>query len=243
MSLLSFDIDPYTVLGVSREASLQEIRDAYRIKAKRHHPDSGGEDWAFRVVVRAFELLSTARVARATRVEPEPTPSRPQPQAPRAAATTSARVEPRSETVHTGIHDRDVPPTRLVAVEHLCVRYLWNDADFLSLTQKAPTADRFLSCSLSLTWPDPDLGEKIHDETDAESILEALAEAFEQVAATTRAASSQSTTEHGRFTGWLSYNDFDLSWKSLKTLQDALRRRGLGIRHWSRDLFIPRNWR
>lgn len=234
MSLLSFDIDPYLVLGVSRDASLQQIRDAYRLKAKRYHPDAGGEDWAFRVVVQAFELLSTARVVRATRQEPTQT---------RVAPTTSARVEPRSETVHTGIHDRDVSPTRIVAVEHLCVRYLWDDVDFLGLTQKASEADRFLSCSLSLTWPDPELGDKVHVETETDSILRALSEVFDQVVVATRAASSRSHTDDGRFTGWLSYNTFDLSWKSLKTLHESLRSHHLGLRHWSRDLFIPRNWR
>jgi hypothetical protein len=234
LSLLSFDIDPYTVLGVSRDATLQQIRDAYRLKAKRYHPDSGGEDWAFRVVVQAFELLSTARVVRATRQEPTRT---------RVATTTAARVEPRSETVHAGIHDRDVPPTRIVAVEHLCVRYLWDDVDFLGITQKASEADRFLSCSLSMTWPDPDLGDQVHAETESDAILKALTETFNQVAAATGAASPQSHTDDGRFTGWLSYGTFDASWKSLKTLHEALRSRGLGLRHWSRDLFIPRNWR
>ena len=44
--------------------------------------------------------------------------------------------EPSAETVHAGIHDRDVDPSRIVAVEHLCVRYLWDDASYLWLTQK-----------------------------------------------------------------------------------------------------------
>lgn len=235
MSLLSFDIDPYIVLGVSREATLQEIRDAYRVKAKRYHPDAGGEEWAFRVIVQAFELLSTARVVRATRQE--------QPVAPRVAPTTSHRVEPRSETVHSGIHDRDIVPTRIIAVEHLCVRYLWDDVDFLGITQKASDADRFLSCSLSLTWPDPQLGHAVHAETEADAILRTISEIFDQVVVATRAASSRSHVDHGRFTGWLSYGNFDLSWKALKTLHESLRSHELGLRHWSRDLFIPRNWR
>src|SRR5271163_3665846 len=39
VALFSFEIDPHKVLGVTTEASLQEIRDAYKQKAKRFHPD------------------------------------------------------------------------------------------------------------------------------------------------------------------------------------------------------------
>ena len=31
--------DPYVVLGVARDADEQQVRDAYRALAKRHHPD------------------------------------------------------------------------------------------------------------------------------------------------------------------------------------------------------------
>lgn len=233
MPSLSFDIDPYTVLGVSRSASLQEIRDAYRQKAKRYHPDSGGEDWAFRVVVQAFELLSTARVVRATRTFTEGAVS----------PATTARVEPRTETVHAGIHDKDLPATHLVAVEHLCVRYLWDEIDFLGIAQKASDQERFLSCSLSLAWPDPQLGEAIHSIHDFDPFLRALAEVFDHVVVATRTTSSQSSVNDGRFTGWLGYSNFDLSWKALKILHETLRARHMGIRNWSRDLFIPRTWR
>ena len=42
----------------------------------------------------------------------------------------------------------------MVAVELLCVRYLWDDAEYLWLTQRAPDQDRFLSCNLNISWPD-----------------------------------------------------------------------------------------
>ncbi len=58
----TYEFDPYQILGISSEATLEQIRDAYRQKTKRHHPDVGGEEWAFRLVVRAYEILSTARV-------------------------------------------------------------------------------------------------------------------------------------------------------------------------------------
>ncbi len=57
MPLFTFEIDPHRILGVTPQATLAEIRDAYRQKAKVHHPDAGGEDWAFRIVVQAAGLL------------------------------------------------------------------------------------------------------------------------------------------------------------------------------------------
>lgn len=59
MSYHSFSLDPRTVLGVGQDASLDEIRDAYRVKSKKHHPDLGGDEWAFRMVTRAYEVLKT----------------------------------------------------------------------------------------------------------------------------------------------------------------------------------------
>ncbi len=52
MPFFSFELDPHHVLGVSAQATLEEIRAAYREKAKRYHPDEGGEDWTFRILAR-----------------------------------------------------------------------------------------------------------------------------------------------------------------------------------------------
>ncbi len=59
MGFHSFSLDPRTVLGVGPDASLEEIHAAYRAKSKKHHPDCGGDDWAFRMVARAYEVLKT----------------------------------------------------------------------------------------------------------------------------------------------------------------------------------------
>ena len=59
MSYHSFSLDPRTVLGVSSTASMDEIHEAYRAKSKKHHPDLGGDEWAFRMVTRAYEVLKT----------------------------------------------------------------------------------------------------------------------------------------------------------------------------------------
>lgn len=51
--------DPYVVLGVSRQASAEEIARAYRRAARTSHPDSGGVGSAerFRAVTDAYAEL------------------------------------------------------------------------------------------------------------------------------------------------------------------------------------------
>ncbi len=57
--------DPYQILGVSRSASQDEIRAAYRRLAKRHHPDRNRGDNAaaerFKEVQAAYEVLGDAQ--------------------------------------------------------------------------------------------------------------------------------------------------------------------------------------
>src|SRR4051812_35360538 len=55
--------DPYIVLGVTRQASGQEIARAYRRAARASHPDSGGAGSAdrFRAVSDAYDLLRDPR--------------------------------------------------------------------------------------------------------------------------------------------------------------------------------------
>jgi hypothetical protein len=233
VSQFSFEIDPLKVLGVPPNATLEQIREAYRAKAKRYHPDTGGEDWVFRILSQSYELLSSARVVRAAHFEAAPPPP---PAAPRH------RHEPSAETVHPGIRDRDVDPNRIVAVEHLCVRYLWDDANYLWLGQTVPEEQRFLSCSLNISWPDGARIDTRADLPEVERIVAILAEVFDATIIGTRAINSRARVEDGRFAGWLSYSTFDRSNKALQGLHQALRQRGLGIRQWSRDLFLPRAW-
>lgn len=56
--------DPYMTLGVSRTATPEEIKQAYRKLALRHHPDVNHNSRAshdqFRLVAEAYEILSDA---------------------------------------------------------------------------------------------------------------------------------------------------------------------------------------
>jgi len=233
LASFSFDIDPLAVLGVPSDATLEQIRDAYRRKSKTLHPDVGGEEWAFRVLVQSYEMLSTARVLRATRAEPVRGQAGPAP--PR-------HHDPSAETVRGGLHDQHIPLARIVGVEHLCVRYLWDDAAYLWLTQKQSDEERFLSCSLNLSWPDQGQTASALADKEVTRIVQDLNEIFDHMIVSTRVITSRSHSDDDEFAGWLSYSSFDRSWKALKYLHDAVRSRGLGLRQWSRDLFIPKNW-
>ncbi|MCB9609767.1 MAG: J domain-containing protein [Polyangiaceae bacterium] len=51
---------PYDVLGISPGASPQEIKAAYRRKARENHPDRGGDSAKFRAVNEAYQTLCGA---------------------------------------------------------------------------------------------------------------------------------------------------------------------------------------
>ena len=51
--------DPYTTLGVSKSASADEIKKAYRKLAHQHHPDKkGGSEAKFKEINEAYQILS-----------------------------------------------------------------------------------------------------------------------------------------------------------------------------------------
>jgi len=51
------DIDPYDILGVDRSCSDDDVKNAYRRLARKHHPDKGGSDVMFRRIQAAFESI------------------------------------------------------------------------------------------------------------------------------------------------------------------------------------------
>ena len=60
-------IDLYRLLGIKRGATKEEVRKAYRRKAKVSHPDKGGSAEAFSALTVAHEVLSDERAAREIR--------------------------------------------------------------------------------------------------------------------------------------------------------------------------------
>lgn len=47
----------YDILGVNKDASTKEIKDAYRNEAKKSHPDKGGEKEKFQELTKAYQVL------------------------------------------------------------------------------------------------------------------------------------------------------------------------------------------
>lgn len=50
--------DLYSILGVNRNSSQEEIKAAYRKLAARHHPDRGGDTKRFQEIQHAYDVLS-----------------------------------------------------------------------------------------------------------------------------------------------------------------------------------------
>ncbi|MDR3636324.1 MAG: J domain-containing protein [Isosphaeraceae bacterium] len=234
MTSFTLEIDPYDVLGVAEGANLEEIREAYRRKAKLHHPDAGGETWAFRILVQAYENLSAARVSRVAWAE-------------FAARPTAARVVPPEhesddveETVRAGAQDVVLDPARVVDVEKLWVR---RDVGGVWLLRDALGNDRFLSCSLNVTWPSEAHGDEARSVADPAGIVQELTDVFSEMQSLSGATSSNSQTEEERFSGWLSYPSLNKATIAFRELHHALRSRGFSVRSWTRDLTIPRERR
>ena len=50
--------DYYKTLGVSKDATADEIKKAFRKLARTHHPDAGGDEEKFKEINEAYEVLS-----------------------------------------------------------------------------------------------------------------------------------------------------------------------------------------
>lgn len=242
---LSLNVDPARVLEVGPDATLQEIRDAYRTKVKRHHPDHGGEDWAFKILVQSYEALSTARVVRASAI-PEP-PRRPPGYAPGSATPPprpgpSPRATPRApaDERREASPGPEGDPARVVEVERLALKH---QIDQVWLVTEHSNDDRFLSCSLNLSWPASEYDKPPGDVTGHEVILKDLGEVFASVAADTSPLSADSTVVEGRFSGWLSYNGVAHANDAFERFRHRLHQVGLNVHLWSRELTVPRRHR
>lgn len=51
-------MDYYKILGITRHASEEEIKRAFRTLAHKHHPDKGGDEKKFKEINEAYQVLS-----------------------------------------------------------------------------------------------------------------------------------------------------------------------------------------
>lgn len=234
----AFPIDPLEVLGVSAEATLDEIQTAFRAKSKKLHPDVGGEAWAFRVLVRSHELLSTARVlGRASDEILRTAPQSPDGSVPNPFDVI--RPGPVEDGgVRTGARDAHVPPDRVVEVELLLIRFEFDNPISLLV---GTNEERNLSCTLQIVFPGPNAASPNLAET--EQRLRDLTDAFQRTMRKTRATSSSSRIVDGQFQGWLTYGSAVQADEAFRVLRSHLNGRNLGVRQTIRDMTIPRAWR
>jgi DnaJ-class molecular chaperone len=50
-------INPYTILGVTKETNQEEIKKAFRQLAVIHHPDRNGDPEKFKLINEAYKLI------------------------------------------------------------------------------------------------------------------------------------------------------------------------------------------
>ena len=53
--------EPYAVLGLTRDATLDDVKRAFRAAALKHHPDQGGTSEAFVDTKRAYDAIRKRR--------------------------------------------------------------------------------------------------------------------------------------------------------------------------------------
>lgn len=52
-------MDPYSILGVKRDASEAEVKKAFKKLAMKHHPDRGGSEEKFKEINEAYERITS----------------------------------------------------------------------------------------------------------------------------------------------------------------------------------------
>lgn len=219
--------NPEEVLGVAAGASLQEIRAAYHNQAKKYHPDVGGDAWAFRVIVRAYETLGSARVAIRVAQEAAAPPTPP----------TGRDDAQDGEKIRAGVRDTVANPALLVDVELLLLRYALENP-YQAVFRSA--GDRNLSCSISIHWPSRKLDGPLPQATDVAGMLRILENAFAPLLAKTKALATRANADDGRFEGWLSFPSAARASEALRDVREALRAHGFGVQQWTREIVLPR---
>jgi curved DNA-binding protein CbpA len=249
-----FPFDPRGVLGVSADATPDEVRDAFREKSKKHHPDLGGDEWAFRMVVRAYEVLkatSEEGPSSGGGPAPPPGPSGPPPwtqaapesgffsqaRFPFGAGATGATAAEEAEADVEPEPPRAEPPGIFQQVE---VELIWIRFEMAG-TPAEPAEGSTLSVCMVVSWPLRSLVSRTAEYANLGDTLRCVIEAFDGVRKSNPLA-VRSRIEDGQFVGWLSFADVLAAQAAFLTLRDGLRRHDLTVHLQTRDEIIPESW-
>jgi hypothetical protein len=255
----SFHFDPNAILGVSQGASLREIRDAYHQKSLKYHPDKGGDEWAFRMVVRAYEILTNARVvdrasgesswAAEPRTQPEPSPkatwvdgfapSDPPPGPAGFDPNASANIKGWSGTARSRAGEDPAKVARIVKAELLILRFEIDCT--IDLFARRPE-DRNLSCTLHVTWPLEELADRAPSIPDAAKIHKRINEALKSRGVRKHALNKRSSIEDNRLDAWFTYPTAVMASEALDAFRAALAEHDLEVEKQVREMAVPRHW-
>ena len=222
MGYHSFSLDPRTVLGVCPSASTEEIHEAYRLKSKKHHPDLGGDEWAFRMVTRAYEVLKATTTATSSKLV--------------------AGEETRPDPCHA---EREEPRMDLGELQVVDVELIWTrfEADGVrTLLSPSQENEETLSVCLVISWPATRLVARVTEFSSAGAILRGLIDLFDDLHSSSQVVAGRSRIEDGRFVGWLSYANVLAAQDAFLALRSTLQARGLTVKLQTLDERVPFAW-
>ena len=270
MGFHSFSLDPRTVLGVGPDASMEEIHEAFRAKSKKHHPDLGGDEWAFRMVARAYEVLKAMAAESVVRPWERAGGDVAGPIRPQGWTWSSSFARPGGAAVAPGdsvavkrnaaeapaepdqADPTDPEPTGkerpgpdLIKIRSVEVELIWTrfEKDKPAQPLSAREANEAtLSICMVIAWPPADLVDCTADFPRAAETLRTLIDLFEVLRGQSSIVAARSRIEDGRFVGWLSYTDVLAAQDSFFQLRETLRDRGLTVKLRTRDERVPFDW-
>src|SRR5208337_4683699 len=224
-----FSIDPRSVLGVGVEASMEEIQRAFRDKSKKHHPDLGSDEWAFRMVVRAYEILKTTRGIEERHASPSTVAdgsgfetnwrggnadrdrtmfTGDENVNPFAAGEDSMANGPTHASAYADQPHASKFPATLVEFRTIDVELVWIRFELAAALKEWPheePAATTLSVCMVISWPRTSLVKHAAKFPHAAEKLRLVIETFEDLRGREQVLGSRSRIEDGQFVGWLSY--------------------------------------
>ncbi len=250
-------LDPYAVLELDSSADAQRIREAFLRKSKKHHPDQGGDEWAFRIVVWAYELLNNA-LSEAT-VERSSTRERSRRRSRSSHSRSSGRsdhrvsrgdvgsnsdfnssamprrVEVQSERVREGILDRGFPPEQMILTEIQWYRQAVSDVYAMIKGREGKT----FGGTIHLVWPDPNVSHlEPVDPVILHQVISHLSDVYDYLCGIPEATGADCKTDQGIFEAWVSFARGRHAWDAFGAIRPELNQRGLGVHQRTREVIV-----